>query len=290
MAKRVKTTSLAAWLSLSIATAAVVLSQLPPIRSYFASAQMEVSAGRQVYIEHVYGHIVLQPLIQFINKGSAVGRVRSLRATLGTIDGGATLSLWGDFYFDLPTSVGSGHSVVPRALLDIDVGPTSTWKRHVRLSRRNSDNELEELMGAKRRIWNELSRDFDAMLARTAALDLARPVASGTETVERSTVAAIPAIGDALFREIVEDVDRRLAPFGRGNFVLRLEARGEGDVAVGTSCYKFALSSEHRRALDMITVGYKTGHGVIYPAVARGVDVNLHEEDCSNVPLMLGDA
>lgn len=253
-------TSLAAWLSLTVAMAAVVLSQLPPIRSYFDSPRIQISAGNQIYVEHMLGHIVLQPFIQITNEGDASGKVSSLQAILTANDTNYEVDLSAQQYLEPPNAVGFGQTVVPRQFLDVVVGSNSTWKNYVRFFKQLSDDDIVMIKATHATVVRELT---------------AAPASPAT---------GLKVISDESFGKIMVDVNRRLGQFKQGKFGLKIEARGgdQEEEVIAQSCYRFVLSDSDRRTLDTITGRYKLGHGIVIPTMGdQGTYVNLHEEDCS---------
>ena len=251
-----------AWLSLSVAVAAVVLSQFPPIRSYFASATFELSVGPTIYIEHSLGYVALQPNVQLENVGDTQGKIDLLQASLSGRNG-AELSLLGQFYFEPPNVVGFAERVVPTQFMGVFVPPGGKWEKLVRFFERPSDSDLLAFERIKRVVGEEL---------------LGEAVAT---TVSPTT--GLKEISDKSFNAIVEDVNRRLAPFVHGEFHLRLDAYDDAGDLAAQSCYVFSLGDEQRRALNNITAGYKAGFGIIIPLpMEAGIYVNLHRQDCAD--------
>lgn len=246
-----------AWLSLFVAVAAIVLSQLPPIRSYFASATFQLSVGPTIYVEHTLGYIMLQPSIQLENDGDTQGKIDLLQASLRGVNG-VELSLPGQLYIEPPNVVGIAETMVPMQFMGAFVPPGGKWEKHVRFFERLSDNDLLALERTKRTVGEEI-------MAATV-----------------SPITGLKEISDGSFDTIAEEVNRRLAPFVHGEFHLKFDAYdGAGDL-VAQSCYRFSLGEEQKRALDKITAGYKVGQGLIFPPLTEvGVYANLHGEDCS---------
>ena len=246
-----------AWLSLFVSVAAVVLSQLPPIRSYFASATFQLSAGPTIYVEHILGHIILQPYVQLENGGDAQGKISLLQASLRARSG-IELSLSGQLYIEPPNVVGFSERVVPMQFIGVFVPSGGKWEKYVKFFERLNDSDQLVFERIKRAVGEEISM----------------------ATV--SPITGLREISDASFDAIAEDVNRKLASFVHGEVYLKFEAYdGAGDL-VAESCYTFSLGDDQKHALEQITAGYRVGQGLLFPPQSDvGVYVNLHGQDCS---------
>lgn len=246
-----------AWLSLFVAVAAVVLSQLPPIRSYFASASFQLSVGSTIYVEHTLGYIMLQPNVQLANGGDAQGKISSLKASLSG-GHGVELSLLGQYYIEPPNVVGIAERIVPMQFMGTFVPPGGKWEKHVRFFERLRDSDRLAFERTRRIVQNEIN---------------AAPI---------SPITNLREISDASFDAIAEKVNRKLAPFAHGEFHLELEAHDDNGDLVAQSCYRFFLGDEQKHALDQITEGYRIGQSLLFPPLTEvGVYADLHGADCS---------
>ena len=278
MSTQMKGTNIAAWLSMSIAAVALVLSQLPPLPSYFNSPQLSVEVGTQLNIEHYLGHMILQPsYVQIENSGGAPGTVSSIKAQLAIDD--RTWSLWGQYYQDLPFTMSFGQHVTPAPFASFDVPPNVTRKKYVRFFSRLKDKEIAMIHNTREQALKEISTRWNEVMEN-----------SPTGIVRPLQISEMK-ISDKLFKSIETRANQRLALLESGNYELRVSVQDASEVVLANSCYTFSLKNDHMQKLKEITERYKDGQGFGVPFMPQFgggplglqpvIQVNLEpKEDC----------
>ena len=233
--------SLTAWLSLGVATIALILSQLPPIPSYFSLPKLNLTAHSSLQIRHNFGDLVLVPFLQISNSGNAQGMVSKIELILTRKDKPSYRKhLLAQTYSPKPGTIAPYQAPVVIPFGHISVLPKETWATYI--SFYETPNTAWQIKTAN-------------IHARVAA-DIRKSWSENLST----HVHESPKISNQLFDEIKNLTDERLSSFEIGQYRLHLKLfGGNNSKPIAHKCYSLAVFDGHLSQLDAITEQYRFG-------------------------------
>ena len=238
--------NLTAWLSLGLATLALVLSQLPPIPSYFALPELDVTAHRNLKVRHYLGGLVLIPFLQINNSGKVRGTISKIELVLTKPDNSSfRRKLLAQAYYLKPQTIALNQAPTAIPFGRISVSPGETWETYI---------DFYEPLNAARRLE---AADIQGRVAAEIQEGLADKSALSNELVQ---------ISNELFNEIKVHTDERLSSFELGEYRLYLKLFGENNSEpAARRCYSITVFEGHLGQLDTITEQYRFGAGITFP-------------------------
>lgn len=254
--------SITAWLSLAVSVVAVILSQLPPLRTFISSAELDIDLNRNLQIRHIVGDIDLLPYVQISNSGSAPGVIGTIELVVTRKDTPSFKKvLTAQSYFLKPTSVGLNQTPTAIPFGRIAVPPHETWDTYA---------EFFETPSSARRI------------------EIARMQSKVSEQIQDAIKMISPPnsklaeISPELFSELSSNANARLKDFSIGEYILRARVLStEVSQVLAEKCYTFAVYEGHISQLNAITEQYVYGAGIAYPPPGQvGFSADLYDFSC----------
>ena len=255
--------NLAAWLSLGIAIVALVLSQFPPIPSYFALPELKLTAHRSLQVRHYLGDLVLVPFLQISNSGKVRGTISKIELTLTKQDSPSFRKhLLAQTYYLKPETISLNQNPTPIPFGHISVPPSETWETYIDFY--ESPNAARRLRIAK--IQGRAAAEIQKGLADKSPLD-----------------SELAEISNELFDEIKAHTDERLSSFEIGEYRLYLKLFGESSSEpTARRCYSLTVFEGHLSRFDAITEQYRFGAGIIFPLpLQAGFLGDLFDVECT---------
>ncbi|MDG3414718.1 hypothetical protein P5E37_28090 [Vibrio parahaemolyticus] len=74
------------YISLSIALAALILSQFKPLYQYFKSPAIEIESNSNVLVGHFLGELFLHPHLKVVNLGDETGQIEKMKVVIASED------------------------------------------------------------------------------------------------------------------------------------------------------------------------------------------------------------
>ena len=233
-----------AWLSLGVATIAIILSQLPPIPSYFSLPELNLTAHRSLQVRHNFGDLVLVSFLQISNSGNAHGTVSKIKLILTKPDDTSyRKNLLAQAYNPKPETIApyQGPAVIPFG--HISISPGETWETYI------------YFYETPNTAWQIKTANIHARIAA----DIQK---SWSENLSTHTHEPLK-ISDKLFDEIKNLTDERLSSFEIGQYRLHLKVFGENNSKpIAHKCYSLAVFDGHLSQLDAITKQYRFGTAI----------------------------
>ncbi|BBO93207.1 hypothetical protein [Desulfosarcina ovata] len=229
-------------ISIAIAASAVVLSQFPPIYTYFEKAKIEIGRNPQIHIGHSYGNIGITKQITIKNMGDKSGEIEKIRIFVclkNKIENGV---LFPAKYY-LKKEIDS--FMMNRAKINISeffLNPNSSWdETTVFFNEFNHTNQeqyrnIAEKALSERNKWewnlrHEKNMDDDAIIDYESAHPM--------------------KFSDQLSQDIQKYIELRLKWFVKGEYYLVEYITHNGEVT--TTYYTFSVSNSTLRALQKIS-------------------------------------
>ena len=239
--------NLTAWLSLGIAVTALVLSQFPPVPSYFALPELAITAHRNLQVKHHLGDLLLVPFLQINNSGKVRGTVTKIELVLTKQDNSSfRKSMLAQAYYLKPDTIALNQAPTAIPFGHISVSPGETWETYI---------DFYEPTNAARRLE---AADIRGRVNAEIQQGLAEKLDINNELVY---------ISNDLFDEIKTYTDERLSLFEIGEYRLYLELFGESNSEpTARRCYSFTVFEGHLSQLDAITEQYRFGAGITFPS------------------------
>jgi hypothetical protein len=253
--------SITAWLSLGVSVVAVVLSQLPPLRTFVSSAKLDVDLNRNLQVRHIVGDIDLLPYVQISNSGSAPGVIGTIEIIITRKDTPSFKKvLTAQSYFLKPTSVGLNQTPTAIPFGRIAVPPHETWDTYA---------EFFETPSSARRIEMARMQSNVSLQIQDALKAISPP---NTKLAE---------ISDELFTELSSNANARLKDFTIGEYILRARVLSTESQLLTEKCYTFAVYEGHISQLNAITEQYRYGAGITFPPPGQvGFLADLYDLSC----------
>lgn len=235
-----------------IALIAVVLSQLPPARTWFSKPKLDVELHDQLSLGHTFGIPNLQVYVSMLNASQRPVRVRRTIFQISTESGKAvTLRMVSHF----PTA----GSATPVVVFPFTVGPSQEWSHIV-----NAATELD------------VSSDRRLSEMRTTVLQSFQNAKNGYESWKagpRTTMPPVPA-ADLAVMEKARAEFRQNFIWQSGEFRLVVEVETDkGTFKSGT--HRFTVFEGMEVSLTSQVNGYAMGHGLLPDLPISGVTTKL---------------
>lgn len=251
------------WLSLGIATIALVLSQLPSIPSYFALPELKRSVHNSLQVRHYLGDLVLVPFLQINNSGKAKGMISTIELDLAKRDRPSVRrTLVAQGYYLKPDTVALNHTPTVIPFGQIFVAAGETWETYINFYEKQ--DSARRIKGAD--IQNRVAESIQKKLGD-------KPYSDGVPV----------EIDDELFDEIEAVSDERLSWFEIGEYKLVLKLFGEDLVhPFAQECYSLTVFEGNLNRLDAITEQYRFGVGITFPLPGGyGFEGELFSVECT---------
>ena len=238
--------STTAWASLGIALTALVLSQFPPIPSYFASPSLELTAYNSLHVRHYLGDLVLVPYLQVNNSGTAPGKISKIELEIAKQDKPSVRkSLLAQSYYLKPDTVSLNQTPTSLPLGQVAVPPGETWETFVDFF--ETPNEARRVRTAN--IQHQVAEQIQTALA-----------------VEQRPANSPVEISSELLDEIKTLSNAGLSWFEIGEYRLVLKLFGEHPHhPVAQQCYALTVFEGNLSQLSVITEEYRFGAGITFP-------------------------
>ena len=251
------TKNLSAWLSLGVATLALVLSQFSPIPSYFALPKLDFTVHKMLRISHALGEPILFPFLYINNSGNAQGSVSKIELVLTRLDSSFSKTFVAESYSQPEASVSFFNN--PELSIPfghIGISPGETWEGYIHfhepfnLEQQNKNSEIS------RQMQEEFQEHF-----------------AGGQISGRFTFS------EDLFRAIKKLTNDRLKSFGIGQYKIHLKIFDKSHTdPIVQHCHSFIIFDEPLKWFDKITETYRFG---VYPSpVGNSVAFKLNPSSC----------
>lgn len=249
MGRLMDTKNLTSWLSLGIAIVAIVLSQLPPIASFFAVSQLTLTANRSLQAHHYLGDLILTPFLQINNSGNAQATISRIELIITKQDDSSfQKDLLAQTYYPTPEAIAPNESPTMIPFGRIPISPSEFWENYVTF--------FEPISAARRSQIEQIGQRVDEEID----LALANELPSNNEPV---------TISDDLFDEIKSLSDERLS-FEIGEYTLHLKLYIEDDPETAAeTCYSLTIFDGDVTRFDAITEEYRIGMWILFPGQNR---------------------
>lgn len=250
--------NLTAWLSLGIATIALVLSQLPPIPSYFALSELNLTVNRNLQVRQYLGDLVLTPFLQIRNSGKVRGTVSKIELVLTKQDSPSfRRNLLAQAYYLKPETISLSQTPTAIPFGYITVPPNEAWEAYIEFYEQPSAARRLETADIRGRVTTEIQESF--------------------------TDNELAEISNELFDEIEIHTNERLSSFEIGEYRLHLKLFGESNSEpAAQGCYSLTVFEKHLNLLDGITEQYRFGFGIIFPPRTQpGFLGDLFDVECA---------
>ena len=259
------TKQITAWLSIIVATIALVLSQFPPIISYLDEPEFELIAYKNVHIRHHFGEISLAPFIQIENSGNARGKISKLELILTNTAGDSfKKKLIAQQYYPKPGAVAPYQLSPTIPFGHISIQSKETWEAYVDFFVTPDIPKRDKVVDFEERMISEI-QSKEQGVSPNFKFDYSEP-----------------KISDELFDEIKAFTDQKISSFVIGVYTLHLKLYDEGNTdVVAQKCYSLSVHGGQLKLLNKITDMYRNGEGIIYPPIGRvGFIANLFDATC----------
>ena len=256
--------NLTVWLSLGLAMIAVVLSQFPPIPSYFALPKLNLTAHRNLQVRHYLGDLVLTPFLQISNSGNAQGTFAKIELVLTKQDSPSfRKKLLAQFHYLMPTTVAINQTPTRIPFGQVSVSPGETWQTYI------------DFFEPPNTAWQLRAKNIQARVGGEIQNKLANRPLSDSGLVE---------ISNKLFDEIKILTKERLSSVEIGEYRLYLKIFGDSNSEPAVQkCYSFTVFEGHLGQFDAITERYRFGAGITFPSQAgEGFSGDLFDVECAH--------
>lgn len=254
--------SITAWLSLGVSITAIVLSQLPPLRTFISSPELSISLNKTLQVRHIVGDLDFLPYVQVSNTGGAPGVIGTIELIITRRDTPTFKKvLTAQSYFLKPASVGLNQMPTAIPFGRIAVPPRETWDTYA---------EFFETPSSARRI--EMAR---------MQSDVSKQVQDALRAMPQPNTK-LAEISQDLFMDLSSNANARLKDFSIGEYMLMARVLPiEGTHALAEQCYTFAVYEGHISQLNAITEQYKYGAGIAFPPPGQvGFSADLYNAEC----------
>ena len=262
------TQNLTAWLSLGVAALAVVLSQFPPLMTYYASPEFELVADSPINVSHNLGEIVLSPYLQIKNSGDAEGTVSKIELIVSKKgDSSFKKGMRAQIYYLKPSAISPGQLPVQIPFSNISIQPGETWEAYVDFFKAHDVSRRGKIAEFRERVSSEFL-ESQKQRSNKQGIVYFEP----------------PTISDDLFNRIKSHTEKELSPFVIGQYSLHLKLYSKSDQEPDLQkCYLFTVFEGDLREMDRITGMYRTGLGIISPYFHRiGFPGDITKSECLN--------
>jgi len=255
--------SLTAWLSLVVAVIALVLSQFPPIPSYFASPHISFTA-KGLHIKHSLGLLSLTPYLHINNSGKARSTISKIELILAKQNHlSFRRTLFAQFYYLEPSTLALNQAPTPIPFSNIAIPSGETWGAYVDFHKSLSNAEKIQFADISEKVNEEIQAGFSN---------------------KPPSVKELVKISDDLFGKIKSISDEQLESFQVGQYTLRFNLFDDSNSEiVAKKCYSFAVFEHHLNIIRTITDQYQTGAGILFMTPAqKGFYVDLVDTNCTH--------
>lgn len=216
-----------------VSVLALVLSQLPPLHTYFSKPGIAISLPSRPVISHRFGHLYAYCFVQAFNQGNAAGRIQNMRLYITKKDSGGTKQVL------TATSIRDYSNARERIrpldlpLGEVTVQPGQNWQAEVIFTPAMSTKDEEEVARFEDEIFSQIRL-------------------SGKPNI----------IDRDLYKEISEYSRAHLTSVTTGEYYLLLVATEAGPRKDHLLLYSFSIYDFDLRELGRITEKYRVGYGV----------------------------
>lgn len=227
----------------------IILSQLPPVLSWFRTAKIDLDVYSKVSITHKVGNPNLQLHLIITNVGGRKVRVEGINVTL-TREGGELVSLPAQNYLQ------NQHDKNVSLLVPFSLSPTKEWAHIV-----NFLNYFDRIDG------NNYQRIEDEM--RTHLRD-------NLETLKEQPHSTLEH-DVALVTEAIEFFNSKFI-WKSGEYIMLVNVCTSDELANISKEFRFTIFESHTDQLKQITEYYKTGGGIYWtPSIPLNVVLPILE-------------
>ncbi|GAB6264498.1 hypothetical protein [Photobacterium sp. R1] len=244
----------AEYISLLVATTALLLSQFKPMHEYFKSPNVKVEINDTVQVGHFLGELIFQPYIKISNIGEDTGHLVKIHTLIVSDDLNRYKKELADtsFYSDATTAgIDNQPTVMP--FTGLDIKPDDSFSRYF-IFRNDSSTSQDRFFinNLQSELVNEIG-PYNPYLVRESSV-----------------------ISDQLFDKIYDFTTNRMNGFIPGDYyfvviVWTSDAKDPSEIY-----FKFNISHEDAKSLNEISKRYRFAEGLIRPATMQVlIPINL---------------
>jgi len=231
-----------------VSAMAVILSQLPPVWTWFKKAKLEFELFSKISISHKIGNPNIQLYLTMINSGGRSIKLKSITADINR-DGQYLLSLKGQNYLN---NQSDSNSLL---LTSINLKPNDEWSHIVNFFNYFSRDDERQYKRNDKKIREEIVRlkNLDGNKDKVVVVD------------------------DTFTRELIA-LHERMFIWKTGEYEIDISIKGKDDVLIKSSRYHFTIFEADSSELDEIKNDYCKGDGVFYNSINHNpiiVQINL---------------
>lgn len=227
--------------SVVIASIALILSQLPPIRELLRGTEVAISIPEQIAISHFLGNVQLLFLIHIENIGARRVSIAKVECLLSDAQGKVSLYP-AQTYISRQPSGQSGGPSAEYLINRIPLKPLDSWSEMVRCYR----------------LWTEEEEEKVSHVIQDIASNIQSKLPSDT-VVEADEYLVAQAV--AFFQKNFD--------LHKGNYKLFVAALSESDALLVTRAFEFTLFESHIHTLRSHAEQYKYGGGINYAVTGQ---------------------
>jgi hypothetical protein len=222
--------------SFIVAAVAVVLSQFPPIYTFFQSPEYVTEIGEYLQLDHQVGFIGLGLSFHVANSGSVPGRVKEMQLSIRSTDGRYEKRLSAlTFATSDQYAAGGARSNVQTSFTSISVGQGEDWGGFI-IFAEPIDNQIQvSIRELQYKVVDYIENDT-----------------SGSDLVE---------IPSELEQQASMLARSNLKRFPAGEYIGRLSVVVDGDANI-EKCFRFALGADVVAQFERRISEYRYGIGI----------------------------
>jgi hypothetical protein len=235
---------------LIVAVCALILSQLPPLTTFFSKPDTSIKILSEIDIEHRFGYFFLFPYVQFHNSGNSRDIFTKITFNLSKAEDNFTRKM--EAQQILEQNIPGDQSVsfsktIPFS--SIPIKANEIWNGRLEISKQLSQNEQEE---------------FDKFVGAI---------------IEQIEFQELPKIKTELFQNISRVSEERLRDFTKGTYYLKASFKSE-KTGITNKCYSFIIHENDLKRLEQITKQYEYGRPIARKPIKNPyITVHLKSED-----------
>jgi hypothetical protein len=230
-----------AFWSTVIAVAALILSQLPPVRELLKSRQLRIIVPENLFLYHYMGNLQLQAFLAVHNTGGRTVTVQRIECVVVGED--RHWRLPAQTYLQRQTQTVPGQAPTELIIGWLVLKPGEHWAETIHFFKVWSVQDEEEATAISARIRKDIS----------------------DKIAERKPNDAMKLVeaDDNLVTEAKDFFGKRFA-LTKGNYKLFIAAISEKNEAISVRGFDFTLFDHQIRALRNAVDDYKTGAGIFF--------------------------